>query len=89
MAAFREPDLQHVLLLARDFVVGKEAAARAYVQYHPERIAIIVAGNGRVQRCYRSLSFPDISCAVGSPVPTGLLYHGSPHRPNSAGDIAS
>ena len=26
MAAFREPDLQHVLVLARDFAVGKEAA---------------------------------------------------------------
>ena len=89
MAAFREPDLQHVLVLARDFAVGKEAAARAYVQYHPEKIAIVVAGNGRVQRCYRSLNFPAIIAAVGDPVPTGSLYHGSPHRPNIASDIAA
>ena len=89
IAAFREPDLHHVLLLARDFAVGKETAARAYVQYYPERIAIVVAGNGRVQRCYRSLSFPDIICAAGSPVPTGSLYHGGPHRPNSASAIAA
>jgi hypothetical protein len=34
--------LQHVLLLARDFAVGKEVAARSYVQYHPERIAVVV-----------------------------------------------
>ncbi|KQP48738.1 ImmA/IrrE family metallo-endopeptidase [Methylobacterium sp. Leaf106] len=88
MAAFREPDLQHVLALARDFAVGKEAAARAYVQYHPERIAIVVAGNGRVQRCYRSLSFPTIVCGVGSPVPTRSRYHSSSHRPNTASDIA-
>jgi Zn-dependent peptidase ImmA (M78 family) len=88
MASFREPDLQHVLELARDFAVGKEAAARAYVQYHPARIAIVVAGNGRVQRCYRSLSFPAIICAVGGPVPTGSLYHGSPHRPGTASDTA-
>ncbi|WP_018045725.1 ImmA/IrrE family metallo-endopeptidase [Methylobacterium sp. 88A] len=88
MAAFREPNLQHVLTLARDFAVGRETAARAYVQYHPERIAIVVAGNGRVQRCYRSLSFPAIVCAVGSPVPTGSLYHRSSHRPNIASDIA-
>lgn len=54
MAAFREPDLQHVLVLVRDFGVGKETAARSYVQYHPERIAIVVVGNGWVQRCYRS-----------------------------------
>jgi Zn-dependent peptidase ImmA (M78 family) len=89
MAAFREPDLEHVLVLARDFAVGKEAAARAYVQYHPERIAIVVAGNGRVQRCYRSLSFPAITCAVGGPVPTGSLFHSSPHRPNIVSDTAA
>lgn len=89
MAAYREPDLQHVLVLARDFAVGKETAARAYVQYHPERIAIVVAGNGRVQRCYRSLSFPTIIAAVGNPVPTGSLYHTRPHRPNIASDITA
>ncbi len=89
MAAFREPDLQHVLVLARDFAISKETAARAYVQYHPERIAVVVAGNGRVQRCYRSLSFPAIICAVGGPVPTGSLYHGGSHRPNNASDIAA
>jgi Zn-dependent peptidase ImmA (M78 family) len=89
MAAFREPGLQHVLALARDFGVGKEMAARAYVQYHPERIAIVVAGNGRVQRCYRSLSFPDITCAVGGPVPVHALYHGDPHRPDIPSDIVA
>lgn len=89
MAAFREPDLQHVRVLARDFAVGKEAAARAYVQYHPERIAVVAAGKGRVQRCYRSLSFPDIICGIGSPIPTGSLYHNGSHRPDSASDIAA
>ncbi|CAO4132913.1 hypothetical protein OFEAOIEE_LOCUS636 [Methylorubrum extorquens] len=89
MAAFREPDLQHVLVLARDFAVSKEAAARAYVQYHPEQIAIVVAGNSRVQRCYRSLSFPAIICGVGSPVPARSHYHSSPHRPNVASNIAA
>lgn len=89
MAAFLEPDLRHVLALARDFGVGKETAARAYVQYHPERIAIVVAGNGRVQRCYRSLSFPAIICAVGSPVPVHSLYHSSSHRPDIPSDIAA
>jgi len=89
MAGFRKADLQHVLGLARDFGVGKETAARAYVQHHPERIAIVVTGNGRVQRCYRSLSFPAIICAVGSPVPARSLHHGDSHRPNVASAIAA
>jgi hypothetical protein len=76
-------------VLARDFEVGKEPAARAYVQYHPGRIAVVVAGKGRVQRIYRSLSFPVVTCAVGSPVPTRSLYHSTPHRPNIASDIAA
>ena len=89
MAAFREPDLQHILVLARDFAVGKELAAPAYVQYHPGRIAIVVARKGRVQRSYRSFSFSAIKCAVGSPVPTSSLYHSGPNRPNIASEIAS
>ena len=89
VAALSEPDLQHVLVLARDFAVGKEAAARAYVQYHPARIAVVVAGHGRVQRCSRSLSFPDIVCAAGSSVPARSLYHRGPHPPNVASAIAA
>jgi len=58
MEAFHKPDLQHVLALARDFAVGKEVAARAYVQYHPERIAIVVVGNGRVQRWPAPMRWP-------------------------------
>lgn len=89
MAAFGQPDLQHVLALARDFAVGKETAARAYVQCHSERIAIVVAGHSRVQRCYRSLSFPAIVCAVESTVPEPSLFHSSPHQPSIATDIAA
>ncbi|TXN40601.1 ImmA/IrrE family metallo-endopeptidase [Methylobacterium sp. WL30] len=89
MTAFREPHLQHVLALSGDFAVGKETAARAYVQYHPERIAIVVVGNGRVQRCYRSLSFPPVICAVGSPVPAHSLYRSSSYRPNIVSDITA
>lgn len=89
MAAFPGADLQHVFALARDFAVAKETAARVYVQYHSGRIAIVVAGNGRMQRCYRSLAFPDMTCAVGSPVPEHSLFYSTPHRPNTASDIAA
>lgn len=89
MAAFPESGLKHVLGLAHDFGVGKETAARAYVQYHPKRIAIVVVGNGRVQRCYRSLSFPAIICAVGSPVPVKSVYHSGPPLAENVSDIAA
>src|SRR4051794_8423664 len=47
------PDLQHIPKLARHFDVSKEAAARAYADFHPEPVAIIVTHEGRVQRSYR------------------------------------
>ena len=84
-----DSDLQYVPALARDFTVSKKAVARAYVQYHPGRIAIVVTGNGRVQRYFRSLSFPDIISAVGSPIPVHSLDHSSPHRPNVTSDFAA
>ena len=82
IAAFGKPDLQHVTTLARDFEISKEAAARAYVQYHPEKIAVVVAGSGKVQRCYRGLSFPAITCTTGSTIPAGALFHRGPHAWN-------
>jgi len=89
MAAFPGADLQHVLALACDFAVAKETAARAYVQYHSGRIAIVVSGNGRVQRSYSSLAFPDIICAVSSPVREHPLLQSTSHRPNATSDAAA
>lgn len=40
-----------------------------------------------MKRCYRSLSFPDIICGVGSSVPTRSLYHSASPRTNTASDV--
>lgn len=88
MRGFREPDLQHVPALARQFGVSKEAMARAYAQHHGEPIAIVVTHAGTVLRCYRNLAFPFITCANGSAVPAGSLYHRGPHQGGIASDFA-
>jgi Zn-dependent peptidase ImmA (M78 family) len=71
----RDPDLQHVIDLAKHFNVSKEAAARAYAQYHEETIAVVVAHNGLVPRAHKSPKFPHITAPYGKRVPAGSLYH--------------
>jgi IrrE N-terminal-like domain len=67
------PDLQHVIDLAKHFNVSKEAAARAYAQYHGETIAIVITHNDLVIRAHRSLKFPRISASFGKRVPAGSV----------------
>jgi Zn-dependent peptidase ImmA (M78 family) len=69
------PDLQHVMDLAKHFNVSKKAAARAYAQYHSETIAIVVTHNDLVIRAHKSLKFPRICVSFNTRVPAGSVYH--------------
>ncbi|MCJ2069709.1 ImmA/IrrE family metallo-endopeptidase [Methylobacterium sp. J-030] len=88
MSGFREPDLQHIPALARDYKVSKEAMARAYVQQHGENIAIVVVKDGVLLRNYKSFSFPFITCSPGRAVPARSLLHRGPHDRGVASDFA-
>jgi Zn-dependent peptidase ImmA (M78 family) len=69
-----DPDLSQVLAIHEDFIVSKDAAARAYAQNHDEPIAIAVVHEGRVQRIYRHIKFPRMSVAQGEEVPRSSIY---------------
>lgn len=74
LAKFGDPDLSQVVTLAGLFDVSKEAAARAYAQYHGEPVAVVVAKGGKVDRLYRDISrFPKIALRRGMPVPKSSL----------------
>jgi hypothetical protein len=84
----REPDLQHITELSRKFEVSKQAMARAYAEYHPETIAIVVVENGKVLRSYRDrIRFPFIQVGNGQAVPAGSLYFRSKHERGMASDM--
>jgi Zn-dependent peptidase ImmA (M78 family) len=84
----REPDLQHIAQLSRDFEVSKQAMARAYAEYHPETIAIVVVQNGKVQWSYRNrIRFPFIQVDRGGPVPPSSLYFRGKHNLGVASDM--
>lgn len=74
------PDLGDIVRLAHRFDVSKEAMARAYAQWHPQAVAIIVQRHGRVLRSYRNPArFPGIAPTARAPVPPGTISHHSSH----------
>jgi Zn-dependent peptidase ImmA (M78 family) len=79
MRGFREPDLQHIPALARDYAVSKEAMVKAYVQQHEEPIAILITQGGRLLRAYRGIKFPYLAISPGQALPARSLFHRGPH----------
>ena len=80
MGKFRDPDLVHILELARHFDVSKDVAARAYAKYHEKSIAIAVVKDGKVLRIYNNIKFPRICVSFGAAVPAKSLYNYAPAR---------
>jgi hypothetical protein len=72
----QSPDLAHVVKLAREFEVSKQAMSRVYAEWHEELVAIVVIHNDRIQRPYRNRTrFPFIRLSTGDPIPRGSTFH--------------
>lgn len=87
MTVFGDPDLGQVTALARQFQVSKEAAARAYAQYHDEPVAIAVVKDGKLQRTYRSANFPSLCVQKGNPVPGSSVFCRTQAKPGHISDL--
>lgn len=80
MGRYRDPNLAHIIDVAMHFEVSKDAAARAYAEYHEEAIAVAVIKDRKVQRIYKNTKFPRISVNYGDAVPAKSLFHHEPAR---------
>lgn len=69
-----DPDLSNILAIHDDFIVSKEAAARAYAQSHDELIAVAVVKDGKILRIYKQAKFPKLNVHEGSDVPRPSSY---------------
>lgn len=75
LAKDRSPDLSYMVALADLFEVSREAAARAYAQYHDETLAVLVVKDGTVSRVYRDRArFPSLAVAAGSAAPRSSVF---------------
>lgn len=78
MKSFRKPDISDILTIAEQFQVSKEAAARSYVEYHEEAVAVIVVKDGMVLRSYKGRDFPFITATYGKRIPVGSGFCNRP-----------
>lgn len=69
-----DPSLAHVLDIHKDFIVSKDAAARAYAQHYETPIATVVVHKGKVERVYKPIKFPYVNVVKGSDVPKPSVY---------------
>lgn len=88
LARLGEPDLAHVLSIHEDFDVSKDAAARAFAQYHEEPIAVAVVHEGKVLRLYKAQKFPVASVNSGQPVPRSSVYWRTRNSNTALSEIA-
>jgi hypothetical protein len=89
LAQSGDPDLQEVLSVHEKFDVSKEAAARAYAQYHDESIAIIIVRDGYILRSYRNPSFSRLKASNGEQIPRGSSYYAVSSLPGTVSQLQS
>ena len=81
-----DPNLRHVVSVHEAYDVSKDAAARAYAQYHEQKIAIAIVKGDRLLRFYRDATFPRLCVWNGDRVPRETAFH---YVPKSVGSISS
>ncbi len=69
----RAPDMQHVLAMADDLTLSKEAAARRYVERHSEDLAAVFGKNGRITYWSAPTRFPPLAIQRGDQLPAEAM----------------
>lgn len=77
MQDFRDPAVSNINAISDHFDVSMEAAARSYVTYHDQPVAVALVKDGRILRTYRGNNFPFITALDGTPVPRTSHFYGS------------
>lgn len=83
------PDLKHILALAEQYDMSREATALQYVLHHDTACAVVLSKDGIVRRTYKPARFPFIEIGTGSPLPTPSLTARMNNRAGSAWDELS
>ncbi|MBP9871591.1 MAG: ImmA/IrrE family metallo-endopeptidase [Nitrosomonas sp.] len=74
LKSFKDPDIADILTIAENFEVSKEAAARSYVEYHDDYLAVAIVKDGKILRTYKRRDFPFITATNGAPIPSGSNF---------------
>jgi Zn-dependent peptidase ImmA (M78 family) len=88
MSKLGDPDLTQVLAIHEDFDVSKDAAARAFAQYHDEPIAIVVACDGKILRIYSHIKFPRLGLPTNADIPKMSSYWHAPKSRTTPSELS-
>lgn len=67
--------LDRVFEIHENFDVSKEAASRAFAEYNPECVAVLICKDGKFLRKYSKRDFPWIRLSKGHPIPSASALH--------------
>lgn len=87
LGSYAEPSLQTIIDIHEEFDVSKEAAARCYVDHYGEKLAVIIARDGKIARFYTHREFPWLCIRRGQNVPIDSRYHA--HRGTTLSPLMS
>ena len=66
-------DIEQIVKLSDDFLVSREAAARRFIQYANEPLAVIFSKDGVIRYTKKHEDFPALDVWARSPLPPGSL----------------
>ena len=70
MKGFSDPDVADILVIAEQYNVSKEMAARTYVDHHGEALAVIITKDDNIIRSYKGKEFPFLTIERNKRAPT-------------------
>ena len=80
------PEIEHLLKLAGDYAVSKEAIAVRYTALCDDPCAVIFSQHGKVARIYKTTNFPYISLRKDQPLPRQCASSQQNHEPGQVSD---
>jgi hypothetical protein len=84
---YSDPDLRQMLAVHEHFDVSREAASRAYAKFKGEKIATVIAKEGKIYRIYKALGLPKLCVRKGEEVPASSVYRSFRGEPGTVSDL--
>lgn len=88
MRRLGDPEIEHILKLADDYEVSKQAVAHRYTRLCDDPCAVIFSQHDMVTQIYRTDNFPFVGLAKGRPLPRQSFSSQGRHQVGHISDCA-
>lgn len=88
MRGLGDPEIGHIVKLAGDYEVSKQAAARRYTSLCDDPCAVIFSQYGTARQLYKTDDFPFVSVVKDQPLPRQCVSAQGRHQPGQVSDCS-